>query len=154
MFIFTPNTLIKSSEVNANNAEIDSRLDLLEAPSYAYGTVAANTGDGIKTLYPTASSGITFNGTNLYTVTVKGIYYIYAQQLITTGAGAIYFRIDINGSAVRYGYVPGSTMTDVTVGHTTELSVGNTFRIYQQNACSAAWEGQHSSYQIILIKRT
>lgn len=154
MIIFTPNTVIRSTEINSNFNEVDGRLDLLESPVYAYGSVASNTADGVKTLYPTASSGITFNGSNLYTVVTKGIYYIYAQQLQITGASAIYFRVDINGSAVRYGYIPGSTMTDVTVGYMGELSTGNTIRIYQQNACNSAWEGQHSSFQIFLIKRT
>ena len=73
---------------------------------------------------------------------------------MTTGASATYFRVDINSSAIRYGYVPGSTMTDANVGYTGELSVGNTIRIYQQNAINAAWEGAHSGYQIYLIKRT
>jgi hypothetical protein len=74
---------------------------------------------------------------------------------MSTGGGAIYFRIDVNSSPVRYAYLTGGlSTTDANVAYTGELSVGNTIRIYQQNACSAAWEGQHSSYQIILIKRT
>ena len=46
MYIFTPNTLIKSSEINANFAQVT----LLENPVYAFGYVASNTADGVKNI--------------------------------------------------------------------------------------------------------
>ena len=154
MIIFTPNTVIRSTEVNSNFNEIDSRVDNLENPIYAYGVVASNTGDGVKTLYPTVSNGITFNGTNLYTVVTKGIYFLHFQQLIQTGGSATYFRIDVNSSPIRYAYLTGSNMEDCIVSEMRELNVNDTIRCYQQNAITAAWEGQHSSFQIFCIKRT
>jgi hypothetical protein len=126
----------------------------IDGSVYAYGTVASSVADGVKTLYPVASVGITFNGSNLYTVVTKGIYFIHAQQLQANGASAIYFRIDINGSPVRYAYIPGSIMADANVSEMRELNAGDTIRIYQQNATSSAWEGAHSGYQIYLVKRT
>lgn len=121
---------------------------------YAYGSVASNTNNGVKTLYPVASVGITFNGTNSYTVVTKGIYAISAQQLMTTGAGATYFRIDINGSPAKYGYIPDNTMADAIVQSMGELNTGDVISIYQQNAINSAWGAQHSSFQIQLIKAT
>ena len=121
---------------------------------YASGGIASTTGDQVQTLYPTASNGLTFNGSNIYTVTVKGIYYIHGQKLVANGAAAIYLGIDINGGRVKHGYVPGSVMADVHVTELRELNVGDTIRFYQQNATSSAWENPHSSYQIFLIKRT
>lgn len=121
---------------------------------YAFGHVASNVADGVKTLYPTTYVGIAFNGTNLFTVQTKGIYFIHAQQLQANGASAIYFRIDINASPVRYAYIPGSIMADANVSEMRELNVGDTIRIYQQNATSSAWEGPHSGFQIYLVKRT
>lgn len=135
------------AKMKINQQQIDGAV-------YAYGTVASSVADGVKTLYPVASVGITFNGSNLYTVVTKGIYFIHAQQLQANGASAIYFRIDINGGAVRYAYLPGSYMNDLNVTEMRELNVGDTIRIYQQNATSSAWEGPHSGFQIFMVKRT
>lgn len=150
MYIFTPNTLIKSAEINANFAQVTN----LENPPYAYGTVNESNGEGVIALTQTAGSGITFNGTNTYTVVTKGIYFIHAQQLTVTGDAAIYFHIQINGSTLKYGYMDARHISDLIVSAMSELNVGDTIRLYRQNTANTCYGGQHSAYQIFLKKRT
>jgi len=154
MIIFTPNTVIKSTEVNFNFTEVQSQITDLQSVPRAYGYIGSNTAGGYKTLYLT-TSGITFDGTNKLTVSVAGIYFIHAQQLISTTVNAVYWGIHKNGVFTRYGYMNGSVNTnDVIASDLLSLSVGDTIQIYQSTAISSAWQGEHSSFQMFCIKRT
>lgn len=122
--------------------------------AYSSGQIAATTGAGVKPLYPVMTVGMTFDGTSTFTIVTKGIYHIHAQQLQANGASAVYLAIQVNGVATRHAYLPGSLMADLNVSDLRELNVGDTVRFYQQNATSSAWAGEHSGYQIFLVKRT
>jgi hypothetical protein len=156
MYIFTPNTLIESAKVNANFTEQDDRLTTLETRPYAYGTVGTENGGGIKSLTQTAASGITYNGSNQYTVVTGGVYRLYAQQLIQTSAGtAIYFGwVNSVPAFWFHGYLVPSRQDDVIASGFVELSAGSTIRLSQTNASTASWGSLHSSYYIELVRPT
>ena len=157
MYVFTPNTLIKSAEVNVNFTEADTRLTKLETPPYYNGDIQnENTATTYKVLGPSREliSGITKTNTSTLTVVTKGIYVIQAQQLISAGANAGYFEIRINNTTETYGYYPGNSFNDVPVSCMKELNVGDTIRIYQTAAVTTTWAGAHSNLSVFCIKRT
>ena len=128
----------------------------IESTSYAYGEVSSgNTTVVAKSLAGVVSSGITYNGTNTFTVTVKGLYFIQAQQLMEANTG-VYFQININGSTVRHAYHNGGAayVRDLMVSEMRVLNVGDTISFGQQNNSLTTWGGAHSSFQIFLVKRT
>jgi len=121
----------------------------------ASGFVNGPTTTGIKSLTQESNVGITYNGTNTYTVLVKGIYMIHVQQLAANNVGtATYLQIFINGSAVRHAFIPENKMNDYNVSEMRELNAGDTISFYQLNTTGTVWGNQHSGYQIYLIKRT
>lgn len=153
MIIFTPNTVIKSADINTNFDGIDGRLDLLEAPAYASGTIGAEIAVGYKSLTEELNSGITKTNSTTYTVVTKGIYSLRFQQLINT-TNATYLYIHINGAPTKYGYLTGPNMEDVGVSDLVSLNVGDTIKLYLGVAVINTWTAGHASYQIILVDRT
>jgi len=122
---------------------------------YAYGTIGTENGGGTKSMSQWASNGLTFNGSNQYTVVTPGLYRLYAQQLIqTNGSTAIYFGWSINGVMLVHGYIVPSRQDDAIASHYTLLAAGDIIRISQTNASAASWGAVHSSYYIVLDKRT
>lgn len=157
MIIFTPNTVIKSTEVNSNFDEANTRLNKLESPVYYNGDIKAEiTATTYKTLGPNreAYSGITKTNATTLTVDTKGFYVITIQQLIQAGANAGYFCIRINNADITYGYYTANSMNDVPASLLKELNVNDTIRVYQSHAITTSWEGAHSNINVFMIKRT
>lgn len=155
MIIFTPNTVIRSTEVNSNFNEIDGRIDNLESPIYAYGNIASGTGSGVRNLNISSYSGVQFNSNNTIKILTKGIYFIHAQQLVQNdGAGALYWSLYASGMSIRYGYLNTSVFTDAIVSEMKEFDVNMELQIYYSKSVASSWEGQHSAFQLFCIKRT
>lgn len=150
MYIFTPNTLIKSAEVNANNAELDTRLDLLEAPIYAYGTLGSEL-TGYKTMTEVANSGITKTNATTYTIATAGLYQFYAQQLMNS-TGATNFFSQVNGTTIHHGWQSGQ-QADMITTFMKNLAVGDTVRLNVDAGVATVWTGDHSVYYLKLVDR-
>lgn len=122
---------------------------------YAHGSIGSGATAGNRTLTEQGNSGnITKTDGTTYTVQVKGVYFIHFQQLIDTGASAVYFEVRINGATQRYGYLVGNVMMDANVSEVVELNVGDTIRCYLSANVDNSWSGAHSNYQIYMLKRT
>ena len=155
MIIFTPNTVIRSTEVNSNFNEIDGRIDNLEAPIYAYGNIVSGTGAGVRGLNISSYSGVQFINGNTIKILTKGIYFIHAQQLVQNdGAGALYWSLYASGMVVRYGYINTSVFTDAIVSELKEFDKNMELQIYYSKSVANSWEGPHSAFQLFCIKRT
>jgi len=146
MYIFTPNTLIKSSEINANFAELDTKLTAI----YAYGTLG-NEFSGAKTFVETANSGITATTTKLYTITTRGLYIFHAQQLVNTTGGATNFFSYVNGTIIHHGWQP-NLQTDLITTFTRILNVGDTVSCGYDSGIGNVWGGDHSVYYLNMLK--
>lgn len=136
---------------------IANRITKLENPTYYNGDIGTElTADTYKSLGGIREqiSGITKTNSTTLTVSIKGVYFISIQQLISAGANAGYFTIRINNSDVVYGYYTASSMNDVPASLTKELSVGDTIRVYQSHAITSCWSGAHSNINVHLLKRT
>lgn len=143
--------------MNANFAENQARLDILEAPVYYSGDIGSeNTSNTYKTLGGTYQiyDGITKTNTTTLTVATKGIYRIHAQQLVTVGASSGYYAIRINNASTTYAYLIASRQIDMIVHELRELNVGDTVRVHQDVALTSSWAGAHSRLTLNLIKRT
>lgn len=149
MYIFTPNTLIKSAEVNANFAEADTRLDLLETPNYAYGTLGSEL-TGYKTMTEVANSGITKTNATTYTIDTAGLYHFHAQQLMNS-TGATNFFSYVNGASVHRGWQSGQQQ-DMATTFIKNLAVGDTVRLYTDAGVATVWTGDHSVFYLYRIK--
>lgn len=149
MYIFTPNTLIKSAEVNANFAEADTRLDIIESPAYAYGTLGGEL-SGNKTFTETANSGITKTSATVYTIVTAGLYHFYAQQLINS-TGATNFFSKVNGASVHHGW-HATIQKDIVTTFTKVLAVGDTITCNYDANVATVWTADHSVYYIYRIK--
>lgn len=125
----------------------------MEGVAYASGFINGPIVSGVKLLTQESNVGLTYNGTDTYTVVTKGIYMIHAQQLCSNGADT-YLQIQINGSTVRQAFIPASKFADYNLSEMKELNVGDTIRFYQLYAPATVWGNQHSGYQIQLIIRT
>ena len=157
MIIFTPNTVIKSADVNTNFSGLDTRADNLENPVYYNGDIQTEiTGTTYKVLGPNREliNGITKTNTSTLTVTVKGIYFIHIQQLIQATVNAGYFEIRINNATATYGYYTGSSFNDVPATVIRELNINDTIRVYQTTAITSSWAVGHSDISVFLIRRT
>lgn len=126
------------------------------AEVYAFGDIGTEAAAGYKTMGSTVwgESGITRTNSTTYTVVTKGFYFIVFQQLINPGASNGYFSVRKNNSSLTYGYITAGSMRDYGNTVTVELSVGDTIRIHQDVAITTSWAGGHSSFSIILLKRT
>ena len=152
MVIFTPNTVIRSTEVNSNFDEVTGRLDLLEEPIYAYGTLGGEL-SGDKTFTQTAGNGITKTSATVYTIATAGLYQFYAQQLITTTGGATYFFSKVNGSTIHHGW-HYNIQKDITTTFTRLLNAGDYITCNYDSYVTSCWGGSHSVYYLNLLKRT
>lgn len=152
--VVTTNITDENITLGKLSTAVQTSISNLQAPPYASGYIGSNTGVGYKTLYQAINSGITFDGTNKYTIVTAGIYYIHFQQLINTTASATYLMIHKNGASNKFAWQTGSHMEDMTVTNLLSLAVGDYIQCYQSVAVANAWEGEHSSYQIMCIKRT
>lgn len=154
MISFSPENVIRSSELNANFQEHEDRLNILDDTAYASGYIPSGTGVGYKTLTENESNGITKTDGTTYTVDVTGVYFMHFQQLINTTGTATYQMIRINGTTVAQSWQTGSHMEDMVVNYMGTLNAGDTIRLYQSVATAGAWTTPHSSYQIMLVKRS
>lgn len=123
---------------------------------YAFGDIGTETAAGYKTMGSTYydQSGITRTNASTYTVDIKGIYFIAFQQLINPGGSNGYFSVRQNVTNLAYGYITAGSMRDYGNSTSREFNVGDTIRIHQDVAITTSWAAGHSSYSIILIKRT
>jgi hypothetical protein len=126
------------------------------AEVYAFGDIGTETAVGYKTMGSTtwSESGITRTNSTTYTVVTKGIYFIAFQQLINPGASNGYFSVRQNATSLTYGYITAGSMRDYGNTVTKEFNVGDTIRIHQDVAITTSWAGGHSSFSIILLRRT
>ena len=151
MIIFTPNTVIRSTEVNSNFNEVDGRLDLLESPVYAYGTLGGEL-SGNKTFTETANNGITKTSATVYTIATAGLYIFHAQQLMNT-TGATNFWSYVNGTGIHHGWQQ-TQQNDMITTFTRQLAVGDTVTCGCDTGVATVWTGSHSVYYLNLINRT
>lgn len=121
---------------------------------YAGGTLGANNGAEYKDLNEQFNRGITKTDSKTYTVVTAGMYFMHFQQLINSAAGSPYLMIRINGVTVKQAWQTGSHMEDMVVSDLRQLAVGDTIKLYQSLAVTNSWGAEHSSYQIILIRRS
>lgn len=157
MVIFTPNTVIRSTEINSNFNEVDGRLDLLENPVYYNGDIGGeNTVNTYKTLgpYREINNGFTKTNSTTLTVVTKGIYYVAFQQLISGGASNGYFLFYVNGVEKCNGYIIAGSQRDYGNHWTGQLNTGDTLRLFITTALAGSWSGGHSDFSVVLIKRT
>ena len=129
-------------------ATIMQRLPYYNGDIEAHGG-AVNKGLGVSR---ELNYGLTKTNSTTLTVTVKGVYELQIQQLIST-VNAGYLQIQVNGSAVVYGYYEGNSMDDVGASIIKELNVGDTIRVYQTHAISNSWQAQHSNISVKCLAR-
>lgn len=150
MIIFTPNTVIRSTEVNSNFDEVTGRLDLLEEPIYAYGTLGGEL-SGNKTFTQTAGNGITKTSGTVYTIATAGLYNFHAQQLMNT-TGATNFWSSVNGVGIHHGWQQ-SQQNDMITTFTRVLNVGDYITCGCDTGVATVWTGSHSVYYLNMINR-
>ena len=126
------------------------------AEVYAFGDIGAEAAAGYKTMGSTTwtVSGVTRTDSTTFTTVTKGIYFIAFQQLISPGASNGYFSVRKNNVNLTYGYLTTGSMRDYGNTVTTEFNVGDTIRLHQDVAITTSWNGGHSSFSIILLRRT
>lgn len=154
---FTSNLDTRVPTQQSTKAYVDGRTSAtLDLPYYNGDIQTETTGTTYKVLGPNRQiiNGITKTNTTTLTVTVKGIYFIHIQQLISTSTNAGYFTIRINNADATYGYYTSNSMNDVPATILKELNVGDTIRVYQSHAITSCWAGAHSDITVYCIKRT
>lgn len=151
MIIFTPNTVIKSADVNLNNNGLNDRLTAVETAVYAYGTLGSEL-SGYKTFTETANNGITKTNATTYTIVTAGLYVFHAQQLMNT-TGATNFWSYVNSTGIHHGWQQ-TIQKDVSTTFTRLLSVGDTVRCYIDGGVATVWTAEHSVYYLNLLYRT
>jgi len=120
------------------------------APVYAAGYVGGQlTADTVISLTHNSGSGITFNGSNTYTVVTAGVYFIHFQQLVqSSNADNLYIRI--NGSLVGRAW-QNAIQKDMSTSFMGPLSAGATIQLYRGDAVEYVWGDTHSAYQIFKL---
>jgi len=111
---------------------------------YAYGTIGAETGAGVKTLDLTVS-GMTAVSSSRLRVDSAGVYIIHAQQLVQAGWG-LYWGIRKNGVDVAYAYNGNGFFDDRTVTYMAYFAVNDYVEVYQSANVSNSWTGAHSAF--------
>lgn len=157
MIIFTPNTVIRSTEVNSNFDEVSGRLDLVENPVYYNADIGGqNTATTYKAfgLYRELNNGFTKTNSTTLTVQTAGIYFIAFQQLIVGGGANGYLYLYVNGVEKTYTYIIAGSQRDYGNTWLGLLNVGDTIRLYNSHATASCWSGGHSDFSVILVKRT
>lgn len=150
MYIFTPNTLIESSKVNANFAEVTN----LENVPRAYGYIAGATAIGTKTLTLTTTTGLSMQDTNTTVrADVAGTYFVDARQLIQNGGNALYWSIRKNGSDVSYAYMNATAFYDAQTSWMGPLAVGDKISINYSTAVTNSWGGGGGAHSIFSMFR-
>jgi len=85
--------------------------------------------------------------------TKTGWYHVHAQQLISTGASAIYLFLRLNGATYKWGYSTSYIATkDVSVDAIVYMNgTTNYVDFVIENTASAVWSGGHSSVTMFKI---
>ena len=154
MYLFTPNTLIKSNEINANFAE--SILSTSHKNSYMFfvwRSAAWNMGNNAAAHLAFDSinydiGGCYDTGLGRFTAPVSGYYWLFAQMTANTISGAgMYAAIYKNGTEyvlgdykVPVGYT-GGFGTSVSVAVTSYFNAGQYASIYSYGANNTGHTG-------------
>jgi len=147
---------IVSDFTNATHGHTGASSGGLLTPAYYSGDIGNSTAAGYKTLGPNTEmyDGVTKTNSTTITIVTKGIYYIHAQQLINAGGSPGYFCIRINNVSIVFGYYLASVMEDITCSCLRSLNVNDTVGVYLTNAVSSTWAGEHSRFDLMLIRQT
>lgn len=139
--IFSPNTTISSSQVNANFSGLDSRLTTLETPLTGFMRVhltATQTLPVGTTRFDYSRDGVEFDvgqefdtATDLFTAKAAGFYTVTCDATIPTAALGVYtvVQIQVNGVTVQEGGGNSAAATGFQVPNAAtlvNLKVGDT----------------------------
>jgi hypothetical protein len=142
--IFSPNTVISSSQVNANFAGLDSRVTALEVPTTGFMRVHLTANQNLPvgaTRFDYSRDGVEFDvgqefdtATDLFTAKAAGFYTVTCDATIPTSASVVYtvVQIQVNGTTVQEGggnsvaagfQVPNAaTLVNLKVGDTVDCA--------------------------------
>jgi hypothetical protein len=144
----------------ANKQYTDNQLTVAKAytdtkiapyyPAFISGSIGAEL-TGTKSLIVELNQGFVANTYGVWPY-AAGYYFIQAQQLISTGASAIYFNIHKNGAAIKYGFVSNALNTvDVNAATIVYLTPADYISFSVTNTLTSAWGNPHSSFQIFRV---
>ena len=95
-------------------------------------------------------SGFAFPNSSTIVVQTAGKYFVSAQQLLQTAGGG-YWNLQKNGVTVKHAYAAQASFMDYKVQCLLDMAAGDTIRIYSAITLSNAWNGPHSSLDIIKV---
>jgi len=113
--MFSPNTVISSSQVNANFSALDSRIAALETPATGFMRVHLTANQTLpvnSTRFDYSRDGVEFDvgqefdtATDLFTAKAPGFYTVTCNATIPSAAAGVYtvVQIQVNGITVQEG---------------------------------------------------
>lgn len=139
MIIFTPNTVIKSADVNTNFDDVETRLDALETITpmvFARRQSGATATIGSSTIAVMSTADINVGScystsTGIFTAPKAGKYFVVFSGFTDTSSGVGALNIRKNSSAT-YGrsFTSGSRYEPMTVNGIFQCVANDTIDIY------------------------